>query len=87
MGRVIAPARDRLYVERGVDIENLEYIEDPRICGGRIAGDVIMLRTAGRENRVLEEGEDGYPQPSPRYSPAARTTDDSGVGSSAHAKR
>lgn len=64
VGRVIAPAGDRVYVEGDVETEDLEYVEDPRIRRSRIVGDVIMLGTAGRENWVLAEGEDGYHQPS-----------------------
>ena len=64
MGRVIAPAGDRVYVEGDVETEDLEYVEDPRIRRSRIVGDVIMLGTAGRENWVLAEGEGGSPQPS-----------------------
>jgi len=64
VGRVIAPAGDRVYVEGDVETEDLEYVEDPRIRRSRIVGDVIKLGTAGRENWVLAEGEDGYRQPS-----------------------
>jgi len=64
VGRVIAQAGDRVYVEGDVETEDLEYVEDPRIRRSRIVGDVITLGTAGRENWVLAEGGDGYPQPS-----------------------
>jgi len=64
VGRVIAQAGDRVYVEGDVETEDLEYVEDPRIRRSRIVGDVIMLGTAGRENWVLAEGGDGHPQPS-----------------------
>ena len=32
VGRAIEPAGDRVYMEADVEIEDLEYVEDPRIC-------------------------------------------------------
>ncbi|CUS10932.1 unnamed protein product [Tuber aestivum] len=63
VGRVIEPAGDRAYAEGDMETEDLEYVEDSRIRRSRIIGDVIMLGTAGRENQVLAEVQDGYPRP------------------------
>ncbi|KAG0637515.1 hypothetical protein HOY80DRAFT_972467, partial [Tuber brumale] len=63
VGKVIEPAGVRVYAEGDMETEDLEYVEDSRIRRSRIVGDVIMLGTAGRENRVLAE-ENVSPQPS-----------------------